>query len=148
MKSTRIITVLILSIILLGMNTATAGNNNNNKPQAKTANLIRYEVNVIVNGNPDLCNTYQVRVTDETGRLVAPPKTYIPGISSYIFTEAAPAPGRLRVAMLIINPDTDPYVCPNGLETKPDVKIGPFVPGQSYPFLLRPQTKPVIYIDR
>jgi hypothetical protein len=148
MKATRIITALILTIILLGINAANASSRDNNKPQAKTSNLIRYEVNVILNSNTDLCNVYQVRVTDETGRLVAPPKTFTPGISKYVFTESAPAPGRLRIATLIINPDTDPYVCPNSLETRPDVKIGPFVSGQSYPFLLRPQTKPAIYIDR
>jgi hypothetical protein len=98
---------------------------------------IKYEVNVYLFSRIELCNTYLVQVTDETGRLVAPPKTYVPGIQRYVFTEDGPAQGKIRVAMFVVAPDVDPYSCPTHVEARPDVKLGPFLPGQTYPFALR-----------
>jgi hypothetical protein len=138
MKTIKFFSALILTMIFAGMNTVHPDNVPTDKPHMSATNNIRYEVNVLLFARIELCNTYIVEVTDETGRPVAPPKIYIPGIQKYIFTETGPAQGKLRVAQLILSPNVDPIECQIHLGARPDVKIGPFMKGQSYPFILRP----------
>jgi hypothetical protein len=138
MKTANLFSALCLVFVLAGVNRAYSSDGSTDKPQITKQTNIRYEVNVYLFSRIDLCNTYLIQVTDETGRLVAPAKIFVPGKQSYIFSETGPATGKLRVAMLVLAPDIDPYVCSTHLGARPDVKIGPFVPGQTYPFVLRP----------
>jgi hypothetical protein len=138
MKTTKLISILSLIMIFCGANTVYSDNVPTNSPRVSNTNSIRYEVNVYLFSRIELCNTYLIQVTDETGRPVAPPKIFVPGIQRYIFTETGPAQGKIRVAMLVLSPDVDPVVCGYQIGARDDVKLGPFKPGQSYPFVLRP----------
>jgi hypothetical protein len=137
MKTTKRLTVLSLILIFIGLNSVYSSDGLIGNPQMTRKINIKYEVNVYLFSRIELCNTYLVQVTDETGRLVAPPKVFVPGISRYVFAEDGPAQGRVRVAMLVLAPDVDPVACPIQIGARPDVKMGPFVPGQTYPFVLR-----------
>jgi len=141
MKTTKFVTILSLILLFAGINSLFSNNNLTDKQQITRKINIKYEVNVYLFSRIDLCNTYLVQVTDETGRLVAPPKTFVPGISRYVFAEDGPAQGKVRVAMLVMAPDVDPYVCSTHIGARPDVKMGPFLQGQTYPFVLRPILK-------
>jgi hypothetical protein len=137
MKTTKTFSILSLLLIFAGINAFSSGNRLSDKLQMSRKINIKYEVNVYLSSRVELCNTYLVQVTDETGRLVAPAKVFVPGISRYVFAEDGPAQGRVRVAMLVLAPDADVY-CPIHLGARPDVKMGPFELGQTYPFVLRP----------
>lgn len=131
-------TAFLTFLVILAANTIVRSENiTTNKPTVSAINNIRYEVSVLLFVRVDLCNTYLVEVTDESGRPVAPPKVYIPGVQKYVFTEAGPAQGKLRVAMLVMAPNAD-NECQIHLGAPDDVKIGPFYQGQTYPFTLRP----------
>jgi hypothetical protein len=136
MKTTKLFTILSLLMIFAGTSAVYSDNLPSGKTQMQKMNNIRYEVNVYQFSHIDLCNTYLVQVKDETGRLVAPPKTFVPGIQRYIFTEIGPARGKVRVAMLILSPFIDPVVCQIQIGALPDVKMGSFLPGQTYSFEL------------
>lgn len=138
MKTTKILSILGLIMIFSGITKVFSDNVPNGSPRMTTTNSIRYVVNVYLFSRIELCNTYLVQVTDETGRPVAPPKIFVPGIQRYIFTETGPAQGKIRVAMLVLSPDVDPVVCQYQIGARDDVKLGPFKQGQSYPFVLRP----------
>lgn len=137
MKSIKTTALVSFLVIFSASTIARSENITTNKPTVSTINNIRYEVSVLLFTRLDLCNTYLVEVTDESGRQVAPPKVYIPGVQKYVFTETGPAQGKLRVAKLVMAPDAD-KVCQIHLGAPEDVKIGPFYHGQSYPFTLRP----------
>ena len=134
MKTTRYIAILSLVMIFAD---AYAGNLAGDRPGMTKKDNIRYVVNVILNSRIDLCNTYYIQVTDETGRLVAPPRIYDPSMQKYTFTESGPASGKLRVAQLVMAKDVDPYYCQVHINARPDVKIGPFLQGETYSFVLR-----------
>ena len=144
MKTTKKISVLSLVLILAAVNTSFSGTgkpgfNDNITPG------IRYQVNVHLTADLALCNTYLVQVVDESGRLVAQPKRFVPGISIYTFVELPLPIGILRplgwkakrTAMLISAGSGD-VVCTTDLVTRPDSKVGTFVPGQTYSFNLYP----------
>jgi len=137
MKTTRLFTVLSLALIFIGLNSVYSSDRLTGNTQMTRKINIKYEVNVYLFSRIELCNTYLVQVTDETGRLVAPPKVFVPGISRYMFAEDGPAQGKVRVAMLVVAPDVDPYACSTHIGARPDVKMGPFLAGQTYPFVLR-----------
>jgi hypothetical protein len=137
MKTTKLFSVLCLALILVGVNTVYSTNRLVDKPGLTRKINIKYEVNVYLSSRIDLCNTYLVQVTDESGRLVAPAKVFVPGISRYMFAEDGPAQGKVRVAMLVMAQDVDTYLCPIHVAARPDVKMGPFLLGQTYPFVLR-----------
>lgn len=137
MKTTKLLSILGLIMIFSGATKVYSDNVPTDSPRMTTTNSIRYEVNVYLFSRIELCNTYLVQVTDETGRPVAPPKTFVPGIQRYIFTETGPAQGKIRVAMLVLSPNAA-VACHNQIGARDDVKLGPFKPGQSYPFVLRP----------
>jgi hypothetical protein len=141
MKATKIFSVLSFLMLFIGINTAYSGDGLTDQPKMTRKINIKYEVNVYLFSRIELCHTYLVRVTDETGRLVAPAKIFVPGISRYMFAEDGPAQGRVRVAELVMVPDVDPITCSTQFGARPDVKMGPFVPGQTYPFVLRPLVK-------
>jgi hypothetical protein len=138
MKTTKFFSVLSLVLIFAGANVIYADNNPIDKSKKPAIPSIRYEVAIHLPLGVSLCNTYYVEVTDESGRLVAPWKAFVPGISKYVFNELFSVPGRARIASLVLPSNFDPYVCPNILITKPDVKMGPFLPGRTVSFDLFP----------
>jgi hypothetical protein len=138
MKTTKFFSVLSLALIFAGVNAIYADNNPNNKSSKPAVPTIRYEVAIHLSLGASLCNTYWVQVTDETGRLVAPRKAFDPGISKYVFNELFSVPGRARIASLVLPSNFDPFVCQNILVTKPDVQMGPFLPGRTVSFDLFP----------
>lgn len=147
MKAKNIISAVSLMLLILSGFAVSAGNHTENT-QLRQTSVIRYEVTVLLNGNPDLNCSYWVILTDESGRYISAPRVFVPGVSKYTFSESAPVWGRLRIANLVVAPDTDPYPGNNRLNTKPDVKFGPFMPGHLHTFLLRPQATQQRDIDR
>jgi hypothetical protein len=141
MKTTKLFLVFSLVLIFVLINSVYAKDGTGSNPQMTRQMNIRYEVNVILNSRIDLCNTYYIQVTDETGRLIAPRKIFDPGTQKYIFSENGPAKGKIRVAMMVLATDVDTYSCPVYINARPDVKIGPFLPGDTYSFVLRPFVK-------
>jgi hypothetical protein len=80
--------------------------------------------------------TYRIELTDQNGRPVAMPQTFIPGESTYIFLEdvAARCTRGTRIARFILV--TSAYNNPNVLWAKPDMKTGIFISGRTYLFNL------------
>ena len=140
MKTTKFFSILSLALIFAGINSVYSTNVLTNNLKKSNKPSIRYEVNIHLSSGFNTCNSslYLVQVTDETGHLVAPAKIFVPGISKYVFNETFSLNGRLRIATLILPSNVDPFVCPNNPSTKPDVKMGPFLPGQTYSFDLYP----------
>jgi hypothetical protein len=139
MKTTKLFSVLSLVLIFASVNVL-AGNSLTGKKTFNTA-TIRYEVNIHFVSDKTISNIYWVQVTDENGRPVSPPQTFVQGKSNYTFFEMAPARGTKRIAMLILSPYLDNPLSMNLLYTQPDVLYGPFLPGQSYSFNLVPVLK-------
>jgi hypothetical protein len=140
MKTTKFFSVLSLALIFAGINAVYSTNVPTDNPKKLIKPTIRYEVTVHLSSGFNICNysLYLVQVTDEAGHPVAPAKIFVPGISKYVFNETFSHEGKLRIATLFLPSNVDPIVCPNTLITKPDVKMGPFLPGQTYSFDLYP----------
>ena len=102
---------------------------------------ITYIVDVHLN-NSSLCNTYYVQVTDEFGNLVAPPKYYQEGITSYVFHEEGSLYQATRVAHLVELETSDPSVCNNPVYAVPASQFNQFLSGSTYLFNLYPVVIP------
>jgi hypothetical protein len=139
MKTIKFFSVLILALIFAGVNTVYPGSGLTSSANNLNKTTIKYEVNINLLSGTFLCNTYLVQVTDEKGIPVAHAQIFVPGKSKYVFNEVATKPGKERIASLVLPYTYAPYVCPIGLITKPDVKMGPFYPGKTYYFNLYPQ---------
>jgi len=137
MKTIKLYSALSLALIFL-VTAAYAKKGPDRTPDSKIKSQIRYEVNIHDLKAANLCNTYQVQVTDANGRHVAPPVTFVPGISKYTFFEEGPAYGRLRVATLVLSPYSDRYVCQTTFTLRPAVLWAPFLGGSTYTFDLYP----------
>jgi len=70
MKTTKIISVLSLALIFVTVNPAFSGTIKPGSAEPTVKN-IKYQVNVHLAGDLNLCNTYLVQVVDENGLLVA-----------------------------------------------------------------------------
>ena len=142
MKTTKILAVLSLALIFAGVNTVNA-KSDPRKPMSLEKPSIRYEVTVHLSLplGINLNNTYWVRMTDESGRLVAPAQRFIPGVSKYVFKESVSTVGRIRIASLVLPSNVDPFAGGNILVTQPDVKRGLFMPDRTYSFNLFPILK-------
>jgi hypothetical protein len=140
MKTAKFFPVLIAAMIFSGLTATHAKESPNSSPSRFSKPVIRYEVTVHLPSGFSICqySLYLVRITDEKGRLVAPPQVFIPSQSKYVFTESVSVPGGIRVASLFIPPYVDPSGCPLTLTAEPDIKQGPFDPGRSYSFNLYP----------
>jgi len=141
MKTTKLFTVLSLALIFIGLNSVYSSDRLTGNTQMTRKINIKYEVNVYLFSRIELCNTYLVQVTDETGRLVAPPQIFVPGVSKYVFNEAGNLKGRKRVAILELSTSPVHYACPYDIFTPPDVKIGPFEKGKILNFDLYPRAE-------
>jgi hypothetical protein len=137
MKTTKMISVLSILLFvstLFPMITLGIGNKNNQTPLSP---VIRYEVNVILPAEKNLCNTYYIVIRDESGKMVAPVKPLAAGISKYLFYERGPAKGA-RIATLEVSNYGDRYICDRELFANPAVLFGLFETGKTYRFDLFP----------
>ena len=139
MKTTKIYTALSLALIFaaatsvfsakIGKTTQISGNPG-----------IRYQVNIHLTGEINVCNTYLVEIRDGKGQLVAPAKHYISGVSRYEFSERGPGSG-VRIAALVVSNIGDRFVCDKELFTTPVPMAGPFLNYQIYRFDLFPKAQ-------
>ena len=140
MKTNKIFSVLSLVLIFAAVTSSFCGAiDNKNNPVASNS-LVRYHVNVILQGEKPLCNIWLVEIIDGNGRLVAPAKPYVSGVTGYDFFERGPVSGA-RVAVLLKNQFGDRYICETELFTNPAILFGPFLTGQTYRFDLFPTSQ-------
>jgi hypothetical protein len=137
MKTTKILSVISFALIFVGMTTVFATNNNGPTPIEQLAG-INYKVLLHSDFMSNPSGTYVIQITDESGRLVAAPQVWVPGVNIYTFRErfsAVSTPGTRRVAKLISV--KGPYL-PGAppVYAAPDVKVGPFLSGHTYYFNL------------
>lgn len=137
MKTTKLFNVLSL-VLIFAATVAFAKNGPDGSRDMTSKSMIRYEVTIHNLNAGTLCNTYQVQITDETGRLVSSPVTFVPGINKYTFFEEAPAKGKLRIANLVFSTYADRYVCRVNFTLRPTVILWPFLGGQTYSLDLFP----------
>jgi hypothetical protein len=140
MKTTKMISALSLALILFAAISASSApiDKKNGQPAANPA--VNHHVNVLVRIDKPLCNYYQVEILDGNGRLVAPPKAFVPGVTAYDFYERGPASG-IRIAALVLSPAHSHFVCDTELFTAPVVISGPFESGRTYRYDLFPKTQ-------
>lgn len=141
MKTTKLFSVLSLVLIFTAA-TSFAKKNDVSSAKSTSRAAINFEVYVhtAMLGAP--CNTYVIKVVDETGRLVAPFQIFTPGVNKYSFKETIT--GRTnkfsrRVAMLEPVKYPAHYTCAQAIHATPDVMFGPFLAGQTYYFDLQPR---------
>ncbi len=141
MKTLKITAVLSMIFLFSGFVSAYSANRTDGK-NTKPASVVRYEVNIHISADIDLCSSYLVVLVDGHGNPVAGPQGYNPGLSTYSFTESTSTAG-VRGARLMRNAEILHYVCVNELNTAPVFHQGPFMTGQQYSFDLYPATKNV-----
>jgi hypothetical protein len=141
MKTAKIYSFLSIAVIFLGVTTGFS--KKSDFPDTRNSKSLGLLHQVIVHSTigKSICNTYLVKVSDETGRLVAPPQIFIPGVNKYVFSENGSAKGRKRIATLELSLYPDHYTCPNDFFTPPDVKVGPFEIGQIIMYDLYPRAE-------
>ena len=136
MKTIKFFSVLSLALIFAGANTVHSGNGMTKTQNKLNKTTIRYQVNIHLTSWIQLSNIYLVQVTDEKGRPVAHPQVFNPAIKKYVFDEASAGPAKVRIASLVLYDDgASGHIT---LNTKPDVRVGHFLPGQTYSFDLYP----------
>jgi hypothetical protein len=143
MKTTKFISVLSFALIFIGITAGISKNVENPGYKVLLGTSITYHVIIHTELATNPCGNYLVEVVDETGRLVAPAQSYVPGIDKYSIHERFSTienPNTRRVAMLVPVVYPDHFICEFPLYTPPDVLVGPFYSGQTYTFNLYPQT--------
>jgi hypothetical protein len=145
MKKVKLFSVLSLALILFS---ATGyAKQPAQKKASGTAVSVRHIVNVNLNTDKPICNTYQVELLDASGRAVAPAQYFVPGKKSYTFYEQTRQAAGLRIARLVLAPNIDRFACQLELFTAPDVKLINFVDRETYNFNLNPNAKPSKMIE-
>ena len=139
MKTLKISAVLSMIILFAGFTSAYSASRPDNRG-VKPTSVVRYQVNVHVPADLDLCNAYLVVLVDGHGNPVAASQGYIPGKTNYTFTETSSTAG-VRGARLIQNSEILHYICANELSSAPVFHMGPFMTGETYSFDLFPMTK-------
>jgi hypothetical protein len=139
MKTLKITAVLSMIVLFAGFTSAYSANRSDNR-NIKPASVVRYEVTVHVPADIDLCSAYLVVLVDGHGNPVASSQGYIPGKTTYTFTESASTAG-VRGARVIQNAELLHYICANELNSAPVFHTGPFMAGQTYAFDLFPLVK-------
>jgi hypothetical protein len=111
----------------------------NDKGAIAGSRMIIYQINIHITTDPSFFYGahFFVVITDENGRLVAPPQLSNINKLIYTFSEAGPVKGT-RVARLVLDPNTD--ILSDRIIVSPDAKTGVFVPGSVYIFNLWPAT--------
>ena len=139
MKTLKFTAALMMIFFFAGLTSAYSTTRNDGKG-TKPAGVVRYQINIHINSDLDLCNAYLVVLVDGHGNPVAPSQGYVPGVNTYTFTEAASTAG-VRGVRMIENSEILHYICVNELSTAPVFHMGPFMTGQTYSFDLFPMTK-------
>ena len=141
MKTAKIFSVLSLALIFAAANSFAK---KDEIPSAKSTRsaAINHEVVIHTNILGAPCNTYVIKMVDETGRLIAPVQIFVPGVNKYSFKETFNGKTNKfsrRVAMLEPIKYPAHYTCAQAIHATPDVKFGPFLAGQTYYFDLQPR---------
>ncbi len=141
MKTTKIHTALSLALIFATTMFASAANTGKPTTISSLNSCIRYQVNVMIANEKELCNIYLIEIRNEHGALVAPAKPYVSGVTQYDFFERGPVTGT-RVARLVRAEFGDRFVCEYELFAPKVILQGKFENGQTYRFDLIPSLVP------
>ena len=140
MKTLKITSALIITLILLSVNAGFAKNNNDlNNSNANPKVQVNYEVVVHFGIEESLCNTYQIEILDSKGAQVAPAQVYTLDNTMYKFEEQTNQTKGVRIARLVMVQFGPHYICENELFSTPDVKVIEFHDGNTYRFDLYPR---------
>jgi hypothetical protein len=139
MKTVKIFSALILSLVLFSVNAVSAANNNDNNQTANPTAQVIYQVSVHFSSDRPLCNDYRLEILDATGKLVAPPQMFVPDFTTYKFTEQTRQEKGIRIARLVEVPKDMHYNCPTQLFTPVDAQVIEFCDGAVYQFNLTPR---------
>jgi hypothetical protein len=135
MKTTKLIFALSLALIFA------AGSNNSfahrglskDNPAERKAQKIAYVVRIEqLSYIQSLGGHFLVKMTDETGRLVAPAQVFRPGVSDYTFFEAGNVRGTRVAKMERLPIGERPMSIPS------TSKSGVFIGGTCYMFIIHP----------
>jgi hypothetical protein len=101
--------------------------------------FVTFQVTIHVSVPLPVCNIFQVEISDAEGNLVVPAQTYLPGVTVYDFHESGLVSG-VRIAKLVLAPNTYHLVCTNTVYANPDVMVmdKTFLHGETYYFDLFP----------
>ena len=109
MKTTKFFSALSFAMIFSAATfAATIGGVTKNDPISINP-VVNHHVNVNLTIDKRICNWYLVEILDGQGRLVAPAKNYVPGVSAYDFYERGPASG-VRIAVLVLAPMNSHFI--------------------------------------
>ena len=140
MKTVKIFSALIFTMILISVNAGFAKNtNDNNLPTVKPIIHVMYQVIVHHDTEKSFCNMYQIEIIDGPGRQIVPPQVFIPGTTTYKFYEQPRLKKDYRTARLVEIPSGSHSLCPNDFYTAPDTKVIEFKDGDAYQFDLYPK---------
>ena len=129
MKTVKIITALSVILLIAALNTSS---------YAQTSKVTTYYVKVDNNLNPaDYAAGYSIFLTDESGKLIAPPQTFRFGLWSYIFKENRIPVGKMRVAHM----EATSNATHTSIVVDPVSIMGPFIPGNTYTLVLTPKKR-------
>jgi hypothetical protein len=138
MKTTKIFSVLSLALVFFAATSASSANIEKKDGLISVNSMVNHHVNVNVTIDKPLCNVYLVEILNGRGELVAPAKTFIPGVSKYDFYERGPVTG-VRVAVLVLAPVYSHFSCETELFTTPVMLKGTFDAGSTYRYDLFPR---------
>jgi hypothetical protein len=139
MKTTKFFSILSLVLIIAAVSAVLSTKALTGDAKQAGKATYRYEVYVKIQSDLSFCNTYVVQLSDEKGKPVAHPQLYVSGIDKYVFTEVVSPRPTVRVASFEVFQNPALLGCPINLFTKPDINTGPFVPFETYVFMLLPQ---------
>ena len=140
MKTLKLTAALLTVFFFAGFVSAYSATRNDGKT-TKPTSVVRYLVNVHIDADIRLCSAYQIFLIDGHGNPIADPQGYIPGVSSYTFTESA-STASVRGVTIVVNSQILHYICDHELNSAPVFHMGPFMTGQTYTFDLYPLAQP------
>ena len=130
-------------VLLFAVSTAMSLNIGGAEKAPPAVSIYRHVVKVMLSGEFPVCGTYLVEIHDINGKLVAPAKAFVPGMSDYVFYERAGENGSKgpRIATLRKVGPTGGAQCLETLRAVPAVVRGPFEAGKTYIFPLYPKVQ-------
>ena len=145
MKAPKFFSVLSLALIFATANTAFSAIPEKPANREDKANVMIFKVNVHLTSDLAICGTYQVRLLNADGSLLAPPQTFVPGVTTYVFTKVL-WPDRIRplyiwktkITAVLIKVSGNEEICPVELITREESKLVLFTPGQTIIYDLFP----------
>lgn len=142
MKTVKIFSATGLAMIFSATLFASTGNVGTKGDLISTNRMVKHHVNVTLSTDKSICNTYLVEILNWKGEMVAPAQVYNPGVSQYDFYEKGPFDG-IRIAVLVLAPNSGHFACETELFTAPVVLKSTFLPGGTYRYDLFPQTQAI-----